>query len=74
MEVHFFPTNLFCGFTSFENTLYFPSLNLVLWLKNNELYKHVYYFWTFNSVPLIFLSDFMPIPQCHDEYNFLNKH
>lgn len=51
--------------------LFFSSINCLGTLVRNQLtINAMVYFWNFNSIPLISMSFFMPIPHCLDYCSF----
>ena len=62
--------------TSFPSTLvkgvvYFPLYTLASFVENKVSIGSWIYLWAFYSVPLIYISVFVPIPYCLDDCGFV---
>lgn len=69
VQCHSFPCDYPLFSAPFTEKLYFLHWLFLASLSNNSrLYAWVY-FWALNSVPVVFLSVFMPVPYCFNYYS-----
>ena len=54
-----------------EEAVFAPLYILGSFVKNKVSIGAWVYFWAFHLVPLVYISVFVPVPYCLDEYSFL---
>ena len=65
-----------CGYPVFpatfvENTVLSPLNGLDTFVKNHSTIYTKVYFWALYSIPLVYMSVFMPVPHCFGDYSFV---
>ena len=65
MELSIFPVPFI------EEAVFAPLYILASFVKNKVPMGASIYFWTFYLVPLVYISVFVPVPYCLDDYSFV---
>ena len=74
VQLHFFfHVDISCHNTiCFEETILSPLKSLGLWPCQKSIdYRCMSLFWTLNSIPIVYMSILILVPQCIDYYNFV---